>query len=65
MEEEPMILPKSIPESPTRINDTAPVSRWAYDILECEGEEQFRRLVEEIKIKCAALYQVSPACRGK
>jgi len=61
-----MILPESILESPTRMNDTAPLSRWAYDILEREGEEQFRRLVEEIKIKCAASVQVSPtACRGK
>lgn len=59
MEDEPMILPKSIRESPTGMNDTAPSSRWTYDILECEGEEQFRRLVEEIKIKCAA--QVSRA----
>lgn len=33
------------------MNDTAPLSRWAYDILESEGEEHFRQLVEEIKIK--------------
>lgn len=48
------------------MNDTAPLSRWAYDILESEGEEHFRQLVEEIKIECAALIQVSPtACKGK
>ena len=37
-----------------KVRDTAPLSHWTYDILEPEGEERLRQLVEEIKVKCGA-----------
>ena len=49
------IVPISIQRHPTRVNDTAPETRWTYDILEPAGEQKFREMVEGIKVKCAAL----------
>ena len=52
---EPIINPVSIQHDPVVVNDTAPVTRWAYDILEPAGEERFRDVVDDIKAKCEAL----------
>lgn len=49
------IVPAAIPRHPSKVNDTAPAARWAYDILEPAGEEQFRNVVEEIWAECANL----------
>ncbi|CAA7260940.1 unnamed protein product [Cyclocybe aegerita] len=43
------IVPLAIPRHATRLNDTAPATRWGYDILEPSREERFRKIVEEIK----------------
>lgn len=51
------IVPAAIPHHTTRINDTAPATRWNYDILEAAGEERFREMVEEITAGCVALVQ--------
>jgi hypothetical protein len=53
--EDAAIVPISIQRHPTRVNDTAPATRWAYDILEPAGEQQFSEIVEGIKVQCAAL----------
>ena len=49
------IVPRAIARQITRVNDTAPESRWNYDILEPAGEQKFRQVVDEIKAACARL----------
>lgn len=44
-----------IPRNRYRINDTAPADRWNLDILEDDGEMEFRRMVDSITMRCAAL----------
>jgi hypothetical protein len=44
------------PQSVTlRVTGTAPKERWDCDVLEEEGENRFKTMVEEIKQACAAL----------
>ena len=54
--------PRSGPTSPPRFppdseleTDTAPEARWDCNILEEEGEQRFKRMVDEIKQGCADL----------
>ena len=49
------ITPHAIPRDPTWESDTVPVDRWNYDILEAEGEAQFRAVVDKIKEEGARL----------
>ncbi|PBL03018.1 hypothetical protein ARMGADRAFT_1110771 [Armillaria gallica] len=54
-DKEAEIEPLAISRHPTRVNDTAPEKGWDYDVLDAEGEEKFRSIVEEIKEECAKL----------
>lgn len=49
------IIPLAIARHLTRVNDTAPLSRWNYNILEPAGEQKFRTIVDEIMAECAQL----------
>lgn len=49
------IVPAFTRPSRERVNDTAPVTRWAYDALDPAGEQRFRETVEGINVQCAAL----------
>lgn len=53
--EDAEISPIAIPPHPTRVNDTAPANRWEYDILQPEGEQRLRGIVDYIKAGCEAL----------
>jgi len=37
------------------VNDTAPAERWNCDVLDAEGEERLRAVVNSIKEDCANL----------
>ena len=50
----PIVPPRFPPYSELEA-DTAPEARWDCNILEEEGEQRFRRMVDEIKQGCAAL----------
>ncbi|KAK0243225.1 hypothetical protein EDD85DRAFT_878153, partial [Armillaria nabsnona] len=54
-DEEAEIEQLAISRHPTRVSDTAPEKRWDYDVLDAEGEEKFRSIVEEVKEECAKL----------
>ncbi|KAH9023583.1 hypothetical protein EDB83DRAFT_1989775 [Lactarius deliciosus] len=45
-----------IPAPPKRATGTVPQECWAFDILEKEGEEKFKSVVEEVK-EASLLYQ--------
>ena len=49
------IVPLRIPAHPELETDTSPEARWDCNILEEEGEQKFKRVVDEIKQGCAAL----------
>lgn len=51
---EPIAPPRIPPDLELQI-DTAPEARWDCNILEEEGEQRFRRMVDEINQGCAAL----------
>ena len=48
-------LAHRIPSDPEFAVDIAPRERWNYDILEEEGVQKLRAIVEEIKGGCAKL----------
>ncbi len=54
-DKEAEIDPLAISRHPARVNDTTPEKRWDYEVLDAEGEEKFRSIVEEIKEECAKL----------
>ena len=49
------IKPRKIRASPINVADTVPLEHRNYNILEDEGEQAFRRLVDKIKQECEAL----------
>ena len=49
------IVPLRIPAHSELETDTAPEPRWDCNILEAEGEQRFKRVVDEIKQGCAVL----------
>ena len=49
------LAPRRIPSDSEELLDVAPKERWNYDILEADGIEKFKAIVEEIKQGCAAL----------
>ncbi|KAH8991298.1 hypothetical protein EDB92DRAFT_690748 [Lactarius akahatsu] len=49
------LLPARISPHPDIETDTAPLDRWDCNILEDEGAQRFKDLVEEIKRKCDEL----------
>ncbi|KAG8905481.1 hypothetical protein FRB99_008877 [Tulasnella sp. 403] len=49
------IYPRTIASDSLYETDTAPRERWNYDILEEEGEQKFRAVVQEIKEACAVV----------
>lgn len=48
-----VLEPRRITPDPETLTDTAPQSWWGSDILEEEGAEKFRRIVENVKEMCA------------
>ncbi|RPB20247.1 hypothetical protein L211DRAFT_792471, partial [Terfezia boudieri ATCC MYA-4762] len=46
------ILPEAILDSPTRVTDTALAERWSYDVVQSEGEDVVRGIVDEVKKMC-------------
>ncbi|KAF8454477.1 hypothetical protein BGX38DRAFT_1171796 [Terfezia claveryi] len=43
------LIPESIPDSSTRVTDTAPAERWSYDIMKSEGEDVVRGIIDQVK----------------
>ncbi|KAI0830712.1 hypothetical protein BC628DRAFT_1355272 [Trametes gibbosa] len=54
-DEEAEISPVAIPTHPTKMNDTAPATRWGCDLLQPEGERRLREVADEIKAACVAI----------
>ena len=46
------LLPESIPDSSTRVTDTAPAERWGYDIMKPKGEDVLHGIIDEVKKMC-------------
>ncbi|KAH9168667.1 hypothetical protein EDB89DRAFT_2231711 [Lactarius sanguifluus] len=42
---------------PDTLNDTAPIERWNYDLLEDDGINRIRQVVQDVKAMCRALGQ--------
>jgi len=49
------LTPHRIPPDPDLMLEVVPNERWDYDILEEDGVQRFRAIVEEIKRGCATL----------
>ncbi|PFH45354.1 hypothetical protein AMATHDRAFT_160555, partial [Amanita thiersii Skay4041] len=49
------LTPPTIPRTLTYVNDTAPSERWDCDLLDADGEQRLRGVVEEIKAACEGL----------
>jgi hypothetical protein len=47
-----VLFPERIERDPELINDTAPIDRWDFNVLEEDGERRLRELVSEIKQMC-------------
>ena len=46
---------RNITPDPDVLTDTAPRGWWSYDILEQEGAQKFREVVDEVKTMCQQL----------
>ncbi|KAJ6611583.1 hypothetical protein B0H10DRAFT_2055697 [Mycena sp. CBHHK59/15] len=46
------ISPPGIPYDRSRVNDVAPRKWWAWDVLEDDGEQRLRTVVDQIKAAC-------------
>jgi hypothetical protein len=47
-----VVTPQEIPRQLNGINDVAAKDGWSYDILEADGEERFRAVVQEVIEGC-------------
>ena len=50
-----ILKPKLITPDPDIVNDIAPEDRWAFDVLNDEGEAKLREVVTEVKAMAANL----------
>lgn len=49
------LTPTAIPRDPEFVNDVAPAERWEHELMEPEGEQAFRTIVQHVKSMCAAI----------
>ncbi|KAH8987462.1 hypothetical protein EDB92DRAFT_1936077 [Lactarius akahatsu] len=49
------VTPGAIPPDPNILNDLAPIERWNCDLLEDEGINRIRQVVQDVKAMCQAL----------
>jgi hypothetical protein len=47
------LTPPAIPRHHEIVNDVAPADRWQYELLDEDGEQAFREVVEEVKSMCS------------
>lgn len=49
------VTPAGIPAHPTLVSDVAPVNRWNCDVLQADGVERLKKVVEEVKQMCTQI----------
>ncbi|KIO01953.1 hypothetical protein M404DRAFT_148940 [Pisolithus tinctorius Marx 270] len=50
-----VLTPEQILVHPTRLTDVAPADRWNCDVLQADGAQRLREVVEQVKQMCARI----------